>query len=160
MESAAEVLKAILNHEVKAAAFYTLASEITHNDESRMLFLELADMEEGHAKHVADQVKDTHFTVDFDPYAYIEELEATVETTLRNDTAKILLDGEMRDVLTMAISMEQAACDAYKSMAEKADDPEVKTFCEAQVVEEGEHKKRLEQHLLSLDMDVEERPDL
>ena len=160
METGTEILKKILHHEVKASAFYTLASEITHNDESRMLFLELADMEEGHAKSIADQVRDTHFTSGFDPYAFIEELESTVETTLRNDTTGILLDGEMADVLKMAISMEETAFEAYKLMANKAEDPEVKAFCEKQAEEEKGHKQQLLQLLTSLDMDEEERPDL
>ncbi len=41
MESPTDILKTVLSHEVKASAFYSLASEITHNDESRMLFIEL-----------------------------------------------------------------------------------------------------------------------
>ncbi|MES9897411.1 MAG: ferritin family protein [Sedimenticola sp.] len=160
METPAEILKTILSHEVKASAFYSLASEITHNDESRMLFIELADMEEGHAKSVADQVKGTHFSEGFDPYAYIEELESNVETTLRKDTAEILVDGDMKAVLNMAISMEEAAYQAYEVMAAKAEDEEVRTFCEAQAEEEKGHKKMLVQLLTSLDMDEDERPDL
>ncbi|MEJ1339229.1 MAG: ferritin family protein [Candidatus Sedimenticola sp. (ex Thyasira tokunagai)] len=160
MENPTEILKTILSHEVKASAFYALASEITHNDESRMLFIELADMEEGHAKAVADEVKDTPFSHGFDPYAYIEEQEANVETTLRKDVTEILVDGEMRDVLNMAISMEERAYRAYDAMAEKAEDPAIKTFCKVQAEEERGHKKMLVQLLTSLDMDEDERPDL
>ncbi len=117
-------------------------------------------MEEGHAKLVADQVRGTHLSAGFDPDAYIEELEANVETTLRKDTADILLDGEMRDVLKMAISMEEAAYEAYEVMAAKAEDEAVKLFCQAQAEEEKGHKQMLQQLLTSLDMDDDDRPDL
>jgi rubrerythrin len=160
MGSATAIAKAVLRHEVKASAFYNLAAEITHNDESRMVFLELVEMEDGHTQELVKKITNTHFASDFDPQAYIRELEATVDTTIRQGDSRVVLEGDMKQVLEFAIAMEEEAVENYGKMAAHAENDDVKQFCEEQVVEEQSHIKSLRQLLQSLDMDAEDRPEL
>lgn len=160
MKTAADVFKTALQHEVKAATFYYRAAEISQNDESRMVLLDLNSMEEGHAQELVDKAKGAPCGQEFDAEAYLRELEDSMAATLTPEDDRILKTGDMRAVLELAIRMETQGWDTYLSFAEKAATPEVKSYLLDLAAEEEEHINRLTQLLTSLDMDVEDRPGL
>lgn len=160
MKTAADVFKAALQNEVRAAAFYTRAAEITQNDESRMVLLDLNSMEEGHVQELMERVKGAPCAQEFDAAAYLKELEESPAANLSPEDDRILKTGDMRAVLELAIRMENHGWDTYLSFAEKAATPEIKSYLLDLAAEEEDHVNRLTQLLNSLDMDADERPGL
>lgn len=160
MQDAIQFFKDALSNEVKAAALYEQAAESTRDDESRMLFLKLADMEDGHARVLANKVKNAPCGQGFDVDGYLKELESTVNPTLSAAEQEIINKGTIRQVLELAIAHEEKARDTYKSLADEAVDVDVKTYCLEMVKEEQEHVTSLTNMLSSIDMPPEERPGL
>ncbi len=159
MEKAIEIFKNALELEVQAEFFYEKAAEITDNDESRMVFLELADMEGGHARHIARRFKDTGLGKLFDADAWLDELESETGK-LPIEVDSMIANGDMHAVLDFAIKMEITARDNYQNLSEIFTDSEDKAYCADLAKEEQEHINALTQLRRSLDMDPDERPDL
>ncbi len=160
MQDAIKFFKDALSSEVKAAALYELAAETTQDDESRMLFLKLVDMEEGHARVLANKVKNAPCGQEFDVDAYMKELESQVTPTLSDEERDIITKGTVHQVLEMAIDHELKARDTYQNLADEAVDPDVKSYCLEMVEEEQGHATSLRNLLTSLDMSPEDRPGL
>ncbi|MBF0285627.1 MAG: ferritin family protein [Magnetococcales bacterium] len=160
MKKATDVFKKALLHEVHGQYFYQKASEITKNDASRMVFLELVDMEDGHARELVEKAKSAPCAKGFNPEAYLRELEATVEARISGAMKKVLRKGKIRKVLALAIDMEKRARANYEKLAEKATDADVKKYCRELAQEEKKHQGQLQQLLNSLDMDLDDRPGL
>lgn len=160
MSAAVDVLKEALRNEARAAAFYELAAEVTQDDESRMLFLEMVDFEEGHARTLVERVGGSATFKGFDAAAYVKELESSVETTLKRTETDVIVNGTIRQVLELAIKMEQRAQETYETLAAHAENEEVESLCRDQAREEEQHARALHRMLGSLDMDEEDRPGL
>ena len=160
MKSAAEVLKTALRNEVKGQHFYQKAAEITKDDTSRMLFLELADMDDQHALVLIERAKDAPCGKDFNPEAYLRELEATVSSRIGRKVRKVLRKGKPKKMLSLAVKMEKEARNTYRQLAAQATSDEVKKFCLELAQEEQKHANQLRQLLNSMDMDADERPGL
>ncbi len=160
MGTANDVLKNALANEVKAAAFYSLASEITPDDETRMLFIELAGMEEDHARDFLQKAEGTELLDGFDGDAYLSGLEANMHQDAKASHSAMLTSGDMGAVLDFAIGMETHARDTYQVMATMVENPAIKKYCQVLAEEEEEHRKILEQAKTSLMMDEEDRPTL
>lgn len=160
MGTANDVLKNALTNEVKAAAFYNMASKITSDDETRMLFIELAGLEDGHARDFLTKATGTELVDGFDPEAYLNELESGIDESTRIEHSDLIECGDMKTVLNFAISMEAHARDTYKVMATMVENPAIKKYCSVLSEEEEEHRKMLERALTSLDMDIDDRPGL
>ncbi len=160
MNPAVDILMSALRNEIKVAAYYTLAAEVTTDDEARMLFLEMVDEEEGHARALVTKFKGAPALQGFDVEAYVKELETSVDATLKRDESNLLLNGTMKQVLERAIEMEDNARVNYQSLMEHAETPEIKAFCEEQAREEEQHRLHLVRLLESLDMEPEDRPGL
>lgn len=160
MGTANDVLKNALANEVKAAAFYGLASKITPDDETRMLFIELAGMEEGHSRDFLEKAIGTELADGFDAEAYLEELERDMEEKAETAHNDLFESGDMEKVLDFAISMEAHARDTYQVMASMVENPVIKKYCAELAEEEEGHRKMLEQARTSLSMELEERPGL
>lgn len=160
MKTASDVFKLALQHEVKAATFYYRAAEISQNDESRMVLLDLNSMEEGHAQELVNRVKGAPCSQEFDAMAYLTELENSMAASISPEEDRILKTGDMRSVLELAIRLETVGWDNYLSFAEKAANSEIKKYLLDLAAEEEDHISRLTQLLNSLDMDAEERPGL
>jgi rubrerythrin len=159
MEKAIEIFKNALELEVQAEIFYERAAETTDNDESRMVFLELADMEGGHARLIVDRFKDTDFGKLFDADAWLNELEAETGK-LPMEINDLIANGDMRSVLDFALKMETDARDNYQHLSEIFTDADDKAYCADLAKEEQEHINSITQLRQSLDMEIEERPDL
>lgn len=160
MEKAIEILKNAIEHEVCAGMFYQKAALITRNDESRMVFLELSQMEEGHAQRLAARFSVTGIAAQFDPVAYLNELEAEAEELLTVEENAVIQGGDMAQVLEYAIRQEERARDSYRALAGHFADPEDCGYCRELAQAEQQHLERLTRLRNSLEMDMEERPDL
>ena len=160
MQATVQLFKTALYNEVKSAAFYNRASEITGNDESRMLFLELSGMEEDHVRQLINKTKSTPWPQEFSPETHVKELESSVESIISKEESKILQDGDMKAILKLAIGMEKEALQIYLELAEKTATQEVKDYSLELSKEEQQHLNSLTTLLTSLDMDEEERPSL
>ncbi len=160
MQKAIEIFKNALELEVQAELFYEKAAEMTTNDESRMVFIELADMEDSHAHRIVERFKGTAFGQTFDADAWLQELERETSKILPTEANELVSSGNMQAVLDFAIKMEEEARDSYKHLAEIFTDPEDKAYCADLAQEEQEHIDAVLQLRRSLDMDEDERPDL
>lgn len=160
MQTAADVLKHALYNEVKAGAFYTKAADITRDDTSRMLLLELAGLEDNHALSLLKRAEGAPCTESFDPRGYLKELEADAAKTISVEENEILKNGDMRTILIFAIGLETEAKNTYLDLADKAVDAEMRKFCKDLAGEEENHARELTQLLQSIDMNEEDRPAL
>lgn len=160
MQAAIQFFKDALRHEVKASAFYNKAAEITQDDESRMLFLDLAGMEDGHARQLLEKVQDAPCGQAFDGTAYLKELESDAEPSISPKESQLIESGPISEVLKMAIALEEKASKTYENLAKETTDPNVKQYCLDLAKEEKKHAQELTNQLYSLDMSEEERPGL
>ncbi len=160
MEKAIEIFKNALELEVQAELFYDKAAELTNDDESRMVFLELSDMEDGHAHHIVTRFKDTEFGTLFDADKWLEEVEHEDNKILDVVAIDVIAQGDMKAILRHAIKMEEDARDNYRRLAERFSDPDDVAYCTDLAEEEQKHVNSLLQLLRSIDMDPEDRPEL
>lgn len=160
MEKAIEIFKNALELEVEAGIFYEKAAEITEDDESRMVFLELSDMEDGHAHRIIERFKNTPFGQAFDADSWLEELERESEKNMEVKVSDLMDQGDMQAILKSAIKMEEEARDTYKRLSGSFSDPEDVAYCSDLAKEEQAHVNSLTQLLRSIDMDPEDRPEL
>ncbi len=160
MEKAIEIFKNALELEVEAEIFYEKAAEVTDDDESRMVFLELSDMEDGHAHRIIERFKNTPFGQSFDADNWLEELERVSEKNMEVKVSDLIDQGDMRAILESAIKMEEKARDNYKRLSERFNDPDDIAYCADLANEEQKHVNSLIQLLRSIDMDPEDRPEL
>tara|TARA_B100000315_G_scaffold260158_1_gene319603 strand:- start:3356 stop:3838 length:483 start_codon:yes stop_codon:yes gene_type:complete len=160
MQATIELFKKALKHEVKSEVFFNRAAEITKNDESRMLFLELSDMENGHIQHLINKTKSTPWPQKFNPETYVKELESSMESIISAEETEILQNGDMKAVLELAIGMEKEAYNTFVELAEKAASQEVKDYSRELSKEEEKHLNSLTSLLTSLDMDEDDRSSL
>jgi len=160
MEKVIELFKDALKHEVKSSVFYKNAAETTTIDDSRMLLLELCTEEEDHTRHIIEKTKNFPSLKGFDAAGYLKELESDMENIVSTDELETVKSGSMRDVLKLAVYIEENAVNKYKELAEHAEDEETKNFCLKLVDEEKKHLNSTTRMLESLDMDEEDRPAL
>lgn len=160
MQESLTLFKIALQIEAKACTFYKKAAELTENDESRMLFLQLSSEEDDHTRHIIENAKNLPFLKDFDVAGYIKELEADMESTVSVDELQTLQTGDMKAVLELAIFIEGNALKNYNKLAEHTEDKETKDLCAKLAEEEKEHLNSITSMLESLDMDEEDRPAL
>jgi rubrerythrin len=160
MEKAIEIFKNALELEVQAELFYEKAAELTNDDESRMVFLELADMEDGHAHHIVERFKDTDFGKMFDADGWLVEVEREDNKILDVEAVDVIAQGDMKAILKYAISMEEEARDSYQRLSESFTDPDDVAYCADLAEEEQKHVNSLRDLLRSIDMDPEDRPVL
>jgi rubrerythrin len=160
MEKAIEIFKNALELEVQAELFYEKASELTDDDESRMVFLELADMEDGHAHQIVERFKHTDFGKLFDADAWLKEVEREDNKILDVVAVDVIAQGDMKAILKYAIKMEEDARDNYQRLAETFTDPDDVAYCSDLAQEEQRHVASLLDLVRSIDMDPEDRPVL
>ena len=153
MQAAIELFKTAILSEVKADLFYSTAAEITEDDESRMLFLELASMEDDHAQALVNRVKKAPCGKEFDGAAYLKDLETSQTASINDDDKEFIKNSSIRDVLAKAISMENEASETYAKLAEASEDAEVKKYCLELKMVELAHARKLTNLLNSMDME-------
>jgi rubrerythrin len=125
-----------------------------------MVFLELADMEDGHAHQIVERFKHTDFGKMFDADAWLQEVEREDNKILDVVAIDVIAQGDMKAILKNAIKMEEDARDNYQRLAETFTDPDDVAYCSDLAQEEQRHVASLMQLVQSIDMDIEDRPEL
>ncbi|MBF0384060.1 MAG: ferritin family protein [Magnetococcales bacterium] len=159
MEKTIQLFKDAIAGEVTASAFYSLASEVTRDDETRMVFLSLSSMEDDHAQDLVNRFKAASGVPDFDLQAYLDAL-IKEDSGVDVETTSTIRNGTPQEVLNLAISLENAAKETYKKLADEAIDPDLKQYCMDLAKEEEQHASELTKTLDSLNMDSSDRPGL
>lgn len=160
MPTAVEAAKRALLHEVRSQAFYRIAAEVTERDDTRIVFMELGDLEGDHARELATRFSEPPLSPDFDPHAYLDELEESVAAAVPPEDQQTVRTGDVRAVLKLARRLEAEARDNYRDMAGKTDDPSVRALCEELARLEEGHMDEIRKLELALDMAEESRPAL
>ncbi|MBF0584711.1 MAG: ferritin family protein [Magnetococcales bacterium] len=160
MQAAIQFFKDALRQEVKASAFYNKAAEITRDDESRMLYLKLAGMEDGHTAQLLEKVRNAPCGRAFDVDAFVREVEAGADSAISPEEMQLIETGSIRQVLELAIQFENKACSNYENLARESTDLDVKAHCLDAVKEERSHVQELTNLLYSIDMSEDDRPGL
>jgi rubrerythrin len=160
MEDVADLIKHAIENEVRAMAFYVSASELASEGESQMVFLELIDMEKGHADLLVDRFGAFLAEHGVDAAAHLAGLRASVERVLNDKEKALLEEAEMGPVVDFAIQMEEAARDNYFILAERFSDAELIDISRDLAAEEQKHFDMLSNLRSSMDTPPEERPGL
>jgi rubrerythrin len=160
MPTTIDAVKRALYNEVRSQEFYRLAAEVADRDDTRVLFLELGDLEGNHARQLADRVTAPPLSLPFDAHAYIDELEEQITPTVPPEDEKVVRTGNVRAVLKLAMRLEVEARENYRDLARRSDEPSVKAFCEELARQEDDHVEEIRKLELSLDMAEEARPAL
>jgi rubrerythrin len=160
MQSTSDIIKYAIEHEVKAKVFYTEANELASKGESMMVFLELIEMEEAHARHLVDVFGDLLKADGVDGEAFLAELESRTHGVLGDNERKLLEDADMKPVLEFAMAMEEKARDAYKELATRMDDAKLRELCNELAQEEQEHYELLAEARIGADSPMDDRPML
>jgi rubrerythrin len=160
MSSLINAFREVLRNEAKTEAFYRLASDITHDGESRMVFLELSQIEENHARELIEMARHVPFEEGWDPASYLEEAESLVHATIPNDELNAILDGDMKKVLGIAHHLEERTLNTYRSLAEVATDAEARRWFSRLADREEHHLAEVERLTLALEMPEEDRAAL
>ena len=132
-----EILDYAISREEEAAALYTDLAELADRPGMREAFLEFAEEEEGHRRHL-ESIK-------------AGELPALTVRQVQNlGIAEHLIEREPATAMTyaegliVAIKAEQAAQELYVGLAEATDDPNLAAVFTALAGEEAKHKHRFE----------------
>jgi rubrerythrin len=160
METTLEIFKMALQNEVRASTFYAKAAEITENDESRMLFLELSHMEDDHARRLVERSRRIAPGEPLDAQAHLQRLQADTARDLGVEETGLIRSGDMRSVVEFSIGLEATARDKYLALASRLENADDRAFCEGLAAEEQKHFDSLTNLRTSMDMDMEERPML
>ena len=160
MDTVVDVIKTAIGNEVLAKTFYQSASEISSDGEAQMVFLELIDMEAGHAQLLVDRFGPFLGKNGVDAAAHLAELEAKIERGLNEKEAALLEEAEMGPVVDFAIGMEERARDAYLRLMGEFEEVEMIDLCRELANEEQEHFDILTRLRISMDTPPEERAGL
>jgi rubrerythrin len=160
MESIVEIIKMAIENEVRANVFYAKSSEITQDDASRMVFLELASMEDDHAQLLVKRFQSTLAEHGIDAGAFLLQTETDTSEVLRVEETELITNGEMRAVMEFAIKMEANARDSYLELAKRVTADDDRACFEDLAAEEQKHFDTLSKLRVSMDMPLDERPAL
>lgn len=137
MQSVKEVLDFAISREQQAVDFYTRLSTIAPGKQLQELMLNYAREEQRHKDKLlavkADGSLDNEHKrpLDLKMTDYLVDVEETPEMTYQ-------------DALIIAMKREQVAFKLYTDMAEKIDNPELKSLFESLAREEASHKNYFE----------------
>ncbi len=137
MQSVEEVLDFAISREQQAVDFYTRLSTIAPGKPLQELMLDYAREEQRHkdkllAVKADGRLKNEHKRpLDLKMVDYLVDVEETPEMTYQ-------------DALIIAMKREQVAFKLYTDMAEKIDNPELKSLFESLAREEASHKNYFE----------------
>ena len=160
MDKVVDIVKLAMASEVKARRYYEKASELTTRGESLMIFIELMEMEETHARRLVKAFGDHLKQAGIDAAAYLSELENSAAPNLGDAENLLLQSADMREILDFAMNMERMARDSYRELAGHVETPELRKLCEDLAQEEQRHHDLLYEARSGVDMPLDERPAL
>lgn len=148
-----EVLDQAKQIEAVSEKFYRKSAERFEGTDVQMLFLQLADEEAGHARHV-NQIELAAGTV----AAKNNHFNAPQTLTLDfSDLQNLTEEGNMSDVAKFAYRLEKAASENYRILAESATGEEKEILLRLAAMEER-HTKAMKKLVDELDMSLESDP--
>lgn len=160
MENVVDIVKIAIEKEVRARIFYDKASEITRDGESQMVFLELVEMEDGHARRLTGRFGDLLGQQGTDAEVFLRETERALEAGLSVEETELIKNGDLRAVIEFAIGREADARDGYLALADRLQAEDDRAFCEGLAAEEQQHFDTLAKLRISVDTPIDERPAL
>lgn len=160
MEKTVDIVRLAIENEVRTRVYYAQAAQMASQGESQMVFLELTDMESGHAKLLADRFGPLLQANGTDPRLFLQQLETTIVNAPSGREAALIEHGEMRPVIDFAIGLEVRARDAYRALGKGLTDPDLQALCEMLAKEEQKHHDTLSVLRVSVDTEFEDRPAL
>jgi rubrerythrin len=160
MDSTVDVIKIAITNEVRAKTFYSRAADLASDGEAQMVFIELIEMEDQHARRLVDGFGDVLGEAGVDAQDFLSRLEAGVDEKLDDEQVKLLQDKEMRPVIDFAIGMEEKARDTYLHLKTRVETDELKVLCQELADEEQRHYDSLTEARIGADAPPEERPML
>jgi rubrerythrin len=160
MQKIVDIVKHAIENEVTAKAFYAEAARITSEGESQMVFLELTEMESGHARLLVDRFGVLLGREGLDAEAFLGDLEAKAAQSPGAKESALIARGEMRPVIEFAIGMEASARDSYNDLGSRLTDVGLKAVCDDLAHEEQKHFDLLSDLRKSVDTPIDERPAL
>ncbi|MCF6283253.1 MAG: ferritin family protein [Candidatus Polarisedimenticolaceae bacterium] len=160
MQKTTELFKTALEVEIKSTLFYAKAAEATHDDNARMVFLELSNFEDGHINRIIE-VAQRHNLGDQDELKrFIDQMEEDAGTTLSADESALLEKGDLNAIFKFAVNMETKSKQAYIDLAAHCDNQDFRAFCKEMIAEETKHTAQLEHERQSLQLSMDDRPPL
>lgn len=136
-ETIDDILDFAMQSEQDAIDFYSELAEKMQNKQMKEVFLDFAREEVGHKARLK-KIRDERL---FDlAVEQVRDLKIADYVVAGRPSA----DMEYADALVLAMKREKAAFKLYTTLAERTDDPEIKTTFQALAVEESKHKLRFE----------------
>ena len=132
-----EILDYAISKEEEAAALYCDLAELAERPGMREAFLEFADEEEGHRRHLQSIKAGELPALTIHQVQNLGIADNLVER--KPSAAMTFAEG-----LMVAIKAEKAAEELYMGLAEATDDPNLATVFAALASEEAKHKQRFE----------------
>jgi rubrerythrin len=160
MQHTIELLKNAIEAEVRSQAFYRKASQLTEDERSRKVFIDLTEMEDNHAQHLVDRLNQGEIAAACDLQAFLNETEARANQLLEVIKTPFIKQGNMAQVLDFAINQEIKAQENYAALRDRLSDPDARQFCAQMVAEEGAHAEHLRKLRRSLETDHQEHPGI
>jgi rubrerythrin len=160
MQKVVDIVKHAIENEVKAKVFYEEAAQLTVEGESQMVFLELVEMESGHARLLVNRFGTLLGNAGLDAEQFLGELEGRAAQDPAIRERDLITRGEMRPVIEFAIGMEATARDNYLDLGSRLTDVGLKALCDDLAHEEQKHFDMLSELRRSVDTPIDERPAL
>ncbi len=160
MESVVDIIKFAIENEVRAKVFYGEASELATAGESKMVFMELVEMEDTHAQRLVDIFGEYLKGEGMDAVAFLGDLQANIANVLNSEQRKLLENAEMRPVIEFAIGMEAQARDKYLELAKLVEGDELVKICNDLAKEEQDHFDLLTEARVGVETPIDERTAL
>ena len=160
MDTIADIITLAIINEVKSKVFYQKASEFIADGESQMVFIELTEMEDQHARRLVDVFGAELQAQGIDAQAFLSQQQERSEEVLDVREQNLLEATDMRGVVEFAIKLELRARDAYHSLKKQVEDDRLSQVCEELAEEEQRHHDMLANLRVSMDTPIDERPAL
>ena len=160
MDRVVDVIKQAIENEVRAKTFYAKAADLASDGEAQMVFIELIEMEDLHARRLVEGFGSVLSADGVDGAAFLADLEADVEKTLVHDQIELLKNAEIRPVIDFAIEMEAKARDTYLDLKTRVEGDALQALCQELADEEQNHFDLLTEARSGADTPIDERPAL
>ena len=160
MDTIADIITLAITNEVKAKVFYQKASEFITDGESQMVFIELTEMEDQHARRLVDTFGAELQAQGVDAQAFLAKQQERAEEVLDVREHDLLKATDMRGVIEYATGLELKARDAYHDLKNQVEDKSLRQVCEELAEEEQRHHNMLTSLRINVDTPIDERPAL
>ena len=160
METIADITKLAITNEVRSKVFYQKASEFVADGEAQMVFLELTEMEDQHARRLVGIFGAELQAQGIDAQAFLGEQQERAEKVLEVREQDLLAATDLRGVIEHAIKLELRARDAYRNLKQQVADDSMRQVCEELAEEEQRHHDLLATLRINVDTPIDERPAL